>query len=371
MDPDIKNAVQSLHGWYDRNRRVLPWRQTSDPYAIWISEAMLQQTQVKTVIPYYQRFLERFPDVRELAGADLEAVYKLWEGLGYYSRARHLHQAAGALAAETGGRLPDDEIRLRRLPGIGPYIAAAILSIAFKQPFAVVDGNVKRVLARLFLLDIPVNQSASHTVFQGFADRLLDRTDPGRHNQAVMELGALVCTPKNPACGQCPVSFFCKAFEKNAVLQYPRRDKRPALPVKRWASGVIVKNGQVLLVRRPETGLLSGLWEFPCVPVGNAPDTPSDTTADKADADEGEIEVGLRRTVGLHVSPARRITTIRHTYTHFKLVMDVFLCDFDGGRVRLSGPADFKWLKPDKISALALHKAVHKALPDIIKAVMK
>ena len=367
MAIDIKHTVQPLHDWYDQNRRVLPWRQTSDPYAIWVSEVMLQQTQVKTVIPYYNRFLGRFPDVPSLAGADLGEVYKLWEGLGYYSRARYLHQAAGTLAAETGGRLPDDPNRLRRLPGVGPYIAAAILSIAFQQAFAVVDGNVKRVLARLFLLDIPVNRGASYTVFQGFADGLLDRTDPGRHNQAVMELGALVCTPKNPACDICPVSFFCKAFEKNLVPQYPRREKRPALPVKRWASGVIVKNGHVLVVRRPDTGLLAGLWEFPCVPVDN----PVDKTVEKEEAPKGRIEAGLRSTVGLHVSPTRRITTIRHTYTHFKLVMDVFLCSFDGGRVRLNGPAGFKWLKAERITALALHKAVHKALPAVEKALMK
>ncbi|MBR9980496.1 MAG: A/G-specific adenine glycosylase, partial [Desulfatitalea sp.] len=166
---------RALAGWYEQARRDLPWRRTHDPYPIWVSEVMLQQTQVKTVIPYYHRFLERFPDIPHLAAADLQAVYKLWEGLGYYSRARHLHQAAGIVQAQMEGRVPRDPEALRRLPGIGSYIAAAILSIAFGQPFAVVDGNVKRVLARLNRMETPVNHASGHACFQTLADRLLDR----------------------------------------------------------------------------------------------------------------------------------------------------------------------------------------------------
>lgn len=316
---------------------------------------MLQQTRVDTVIPYYRRFLEAFPDAIRLCSADLQSVYKLWEGLGYYSRARHLHRAARILTDENNGRLPRDPDALRRLPGIGDYIAAAVLSIAFDRAFAVVDGNVKRVLSRLFRLEIPVNQSGSHGDFQTFADFLLDEYDPGRHNQAVMELGALVCTPRAPACSRCPLASLCRAFREDATDLYPRRLKRSALPLQHWAAGVVPKNGRVLMIRRPEPGLLAGLWEFPCMAVQNGED-PCQTVVHAV----GSI-------TGIRSGTPSRIAGVRHTYTHFKLCLDVYLCPFRGGRVRLSGPSAFQWVLFDRIRDLPLHKAVHKALPAVEK----
>ncbi|MFZ1983631.1 MAG: A/G-specific adenine glycosylase [Desulfatitalea sp.] len=207
IPPGTRAAIRrTLGAWYDTHRRDLPWRYTRDPYAIWVSEVMLQQTQVKTVTPYFQRFMQRFPDVGRLAQADEQSVLKSWEGLGYYSRARHLHQAAQRVVHEWDGRLPSTWPEIRQLPGIGDYIAAAVLSIAFAQPHAVVDGNVKRVLARLLRMATPINAAAGHQLFQAAADRLLDVQDPGRHNQAMMELGALVCTPQTPLCAQCPLA---------------------------------------------------------------------------------------------------------------------------------------------------------------------
>ncbi len=354
MDSDAMAGISAALGrWYESSKRDLPWRRTQDPYAIWVSEVMLQQTQVNTVIPYYHRFLDRFPGVVELAAADIGEVYKLWEGLGYYSRARHMHQAAGVMAAETGGKLPTDPDALRGLPGIGPYIGAAVSSIAFGLPFAVVDGNVKRVLARLFLLEPPANNASSIKTFQRVADGLLDQQNPGRHNQAMMELGALICAPNNPRCSKCPLTVHCRAFQDSKTGEYPRRIKRPALTYQHWTSGVIVRKGRILAVQRPETGLLCGLWEFPCIPL-------------KKEDDPLEALVsGLYKIVGIHVASPVRITTVNHTYTHFKLIMDVFCCHFKSGRVRLNGPAAFKWVKPVEITALPLHKAVHKALPAI------
>ena len=203
---EIAAVRRALGAWYRKNQRRLPWRATQDPYRVWVSEVMLQQTQVKTVIPYWERFLEAFPDVESLAAAETQAVLKHWEGLGYYRRAHHLMAAARAIVEEHDGRLPTEREAFRRLPGVGDYIANAVLSIAFGQPWAVVDGNVKRVLARLFRLEEPVKRPAAHALYQALADRLLDTTDPSGHNQGLMELGALVCTPRNPSCRACPLS---------------------------------------------------------------------------------------------------------------------------------------------------------------------
>lgn len=353
-EPARQVATQkALSAWYERHRRDLPWRRTRDPYAIWISEVMLQQTQVKTAIPYYQRFMARFPDVERLARADEQTVLKAWEGLGYYSRARHMHRAAQIIMG-SGGRVPSDRPSLRQLPGIGDYIAAAVLSIAFGRAYAVVDGNVKRVLSRLLCMGEPVNQAKGQPLFQTAADQLLDRRRPGLHNQAVMELGALVCSPNRPACGRCPLSFNCCALRRRLVDHFPHRVERRPLVEQQWAAGVIIKNGRLLLTRRPATGLLAGLWEFPSVrPAAGQ---------DPARACRDYIAASL----GLQVSTQRHIASIRHAYTHFKLRLDAYRCDWHSGRVRLDrdcGPADFQWVRPGQIERFALHRAVHKVLP--------
>ena len=208
-----------------KHHRDLPWRKTDDPYAIWVSEVMLQQTQVKTVMPYYEKFLSDYPDIITLANADLQHILKNWEGLGYYARARNLHQAAIVVLNHHNGCVPDEYETLRKLTGIGDYIASAIMSIAYGRPYAVVDGNVKRVISRLMTIEEPVNKPASHAVFKNHADTILDRKDPGTFNQAMMELGALICTPKNPSCPNCPVIRFCNAFLKNKTHLYPKRIK--------------------------------------------------------------------------------------------------------------------------------------------------
>ncbi len=349
--PHICSGLRrSLAGWYRRARRDLAWRRTCDAYRIWVSEIMLQQTQVKTVEPYYDRFVARFPDISSLAGADLQSVLKLWEGLGYYCRARNLHKAAGIIATEMDGRIPDTWEALRRLPGIGDYIAAAVLSIAFGRIHAVVDGNVKRVLARLFMMDAAVNQTASHKVFHALARQLLDERNPGDHNQAMMELGALICTPRTPDCTHCPVRRYCQALQKKATRLYPKKDQRQALPTRRIVAGVVFKKGKILLVQRPEQGLLAGLWEFPCGPL--------DEGADPARACPEQLKSTVNLAVTVHCHP----DIVSHVYTHFKLQMNVCLCRWQAGRVRLNGYAGFKWLSLSQIADLPLHGAMHKAL---------
>jgi A/G-specific adenine glycosylase len=306
---------------------------------------MLQQTQVNTVIPYYHRFLDLFPDVAALARAVLQDVLKCWEGLGYYARARNLHRAAAIVVNRFNGRVPDDWKHFRSLPGVGPYIGAAVLSIAHDRVLAVVDGNVKRVLARIFEDSTPVNGSTAHKLFSRLADILIDPTSPGRYNQALMEVGALVCRPANPRCDQCPVIAFCRAYRHGSVDDYPRRNQRKPVPEMRIAVGVIRRNGRVLITQRRPDGLLGGLWEFPGGKM-----KPGET-AEAACRREITEEVGLDIRVDSH------LTQVRHAYTHFKIVMDVFLCDYIKGTVQLHGPVDHCWIDMADIDRYPIPKA--------------
>lgn len=244
----------ALVRWYDRNKRDLPWRRTRDPYAIWVSETMLQQTQVATVLPYYHRFMEAFPSVEALDRAPLDAVRSVWTGLGYYRRVANLKQAARLLVSRHGGRLPADYQALLRLPGIGRYTAGAVMSIAFGRPYAAPDGNVQRVYARLLGILAPkeIDQAA---------EQMVSRSRPGDFNQAVMELGATVCLPATPLCGRCPLAHWCRARASGA-FDVPRRQPARTRAVE-WPLVLVESRSRILLHRRPEGGLLAGLWELP------------------------------------------------------------------------------------------------------------
>ncbi len=262
-DRIIPTLRRRLLAWYQDHQRDLPWRQTRDPYRIWISEVMLQQTQVATVIPYYHRFLRRFPDLPTLARADMQEILKLWEGLGYYRRAHNLHQAARMLMDDSNGRIPHRRRPFLALPGVGNYIANAVMSIAFDLPCAVVDGNVKRVLARLGGMAEAVNHPPAHRTYQLAADRLLDDRCPGRFNQALMELGALVCTPRTPNCKACPWQAYCFARKHDATGDLPQRIRKAPKKEHAMVAGVLCHRHRLLIVQRPPEGLLAGLWEFP------------------------------------------------------------------------------------------------------------
>jgi A/G-specific adenine glycosylase len=347
---EISGLRRRLLAWYERNRRRLPWRETRDPYRIWVAEVMLQQTQVKTVLPYYRRFLKQYPSLRRLARADLQAVLKLWEGLGYYARARNLHRAAGQLV-QGGGRVPDRWEEFRRLPGVGDYIAAAVLSIAFGRPHAVVDGNVKRVLARLFTIAAPANAASSRKVFQGQADRLLDRRRPGDFNQALMELGALVCTPKAPSCPVCPLNRLCAACRSGRVALYPRRVASRSIPEVQIAVGVVFKAGRLLITQRPTQGLLGGLWEFPGGKIHAGEPPPAACTRE------------IKEEVNLAVEITRPLAEVRHAYSHFRIHMHVFCCRFVAGRVRRKGPAAHRWIRIAEIDRFPFPRANHRFIP--------
>ncbi len=350
-DGDLRPIRAPLLRWYDANKRDLPWRHTRDPYAIWISEAMLQQTRVETVIPYWQRFLEAFPDAYALATADLDDVYAVWTGLGYYSRARNLKHAAESIVREHAGRLPDTAEELQTLKGIGRYTAGAVASIAFEREAPLVDGNVIRVFARL--LGVREDSAAKAVVDRLWrvAETLVVGERPGDLNQALMELGATVCTPRSPHCLICPVRAHCDAHARGDAEALPIKKKKAGAKPMRAVAVWIERKGRVLAVRRPETGLMAGLWELPGGEI-----------EPKAEAKERVAEV-LREAVGLELLDAERVGEVEHLFTHRRLALEVFRARVEpGGRVRRSGYIAHRWVAPDSLLDLAHAGPTRKAL---------
>ena len=256
---------RALLAWYDQNWRDLPWRRSRDPYAIWLSEIMLQQTTVRAVEPRWEQFLRRWPRVEDLAAADPGEVLHEWTGLGYYARARNLHRAARRVMEDFGGRIPERFELLLALPGMGNYTAAAVASIAFGEPVAAVDANIERVIARLITLEDNVKSAKGKRLLREEAEELLDRKRPGDFNQAMMELGALVCQPKKPACTVCPVKRSCRAYAEGTPTAYPKRQPKPAMESVREAAVVVWRDGRFLVLRRPARGSFAGMWELPRV----------------------------------------------------------------------------------------------------------
>lgn len=261
---DIPKLRRRLLAWFDRHRRDLPWRRTRDPYRIWLSEMMLQQTQVATALPYYERFLRAFPTLRALAAAKLDDVLALWAGLGYYARARNLHKAAGMIVSEYGGEMPATAEELRRLPGTGPYSAAAVASIVSDERAAAVDGNVARVISRLCAVECEVSSTPARRLIQQFADQLMPPRRCGDFNQAMIELGATVCLPGSAAaCTRCPLMTHCEAMNRGIVGRLPLKKKKTAVRAETHVVAAIERAGRWLVIQRPSGGLWGGLWELP------------------------------------------------------------------------------------------------------------
>lgn len=340
--PQLGAIVRPLLAWWDANQVDLPWRRTRDPYRIWVAEIMLQQTQIATVLPYYARWLDAFPSVDALAAAEPDEVLKLWEGLGYYRRARHLHAAARTVLAEHGGQLPRSVAGLMALKGIGRYTAGAIASIAFGVPAPVVDGNVSRVLTRLTDDDGDITQTGTRNRLWALADTLVPDDRPGAFNQALMELGQRVCVPARPRCHQCPVADHCAARRHGTQLERPVRPPRRRTPHYDVAAGVIRRDdGRILIAQRPADGLLGGLWEFP---------------GGKQEAGE-TLQQTLRREIaeelGVEIRVGRPLITIKHAYTHFRITLHAFHAEFGGGRVQHLGVADHAWVMLDQLDRYA------------------
>ncbi|EOH84482.1 A/G-specific adenine glycosylase [Enterococcus sp. DIV1279b] len=263
----IKTFQETFLTWYHKEKRNLPWRATNDPYAIWISEIMLQQTRVETVIGYFYRFMEQFPTIQDLAAAEEQKLLKVWEGLGYYSRARNLKAAAQQIVAEFDGEMPRSIEEIRSLKGIGPYTAGAIGSIAFGLPEPAIDGNVMRVVSRLFCIEADIAKASSRRPFDEAMRTIISPDEPGEFNQALMDLGSRICTPTTPKCEECPISQYCLAYAENRQTDFPVKSKKAKPKDVYYIAGAIEDQGSFLLVQRPETGLLASMWHFPLVEV--------------------------------------------------------------------------------------------------------
>lgn len=356
--PKVPSALKihirrKLLTWYDRNRRPLPWRsRAADAYAQWVAEIMLQQTQVDTVVAYYERFLRRFPSVRALATADHAEVLRYWEGLGYYRRALHLHRAAKALHAQSLP-VPSSVKGLRALPGVGEYTASAVASIAFNARTAAVDGNVARVLARLFGIEEDVTLAGGKRRVLELAEALLSVRRPGDFNQAWMDLGSLVCTPRSPKCGPCPLARVCHAARLGRVEAFPRRSasRRVAPRATELVVGVFVQGDKFLVRRRPEGGLWSGLWEFPATPLDGAI-----APARLARRLAAEKHLGL-------CTRLRRVALVERQLTHRHVTFYVYVAEVKNDAVVNRGPSD-RWVtrvKFKKLSVSSAHRQVYAA----------
>jgi A/G-specific adenine glycosylase len=327
----MSRFASRLLNWYRQNGRTLPWRGHRDPYAVWVSEIMLQQTRVETVIPYFEKWMKRFPTVKALAQSSEQDVLNLWEGLGYYSRARNLHKAAKIVIERYNGQLPQDLDALRKLPGIGRYTVGAIASMAFGMDVPALDGNIRRVLARIFDVNEPADSPAGERILWGLAAKYLPTGEAGNYNQALMDLGAAVCLPKNPRCLICPVMKLCKAHELGIQESRPVMKPKKKTPHYVHAAAVIEKNGRVLLARRPPKGLLGGMWEFPNARVNGDP--------------AKELAKAIQTAARLKVRRKDALKVVEHAYSHFSVTVHPFRCEL----ILASKNQNVKWVRVEEL----------------------
>lgn len=342
MDKD--DFASQLLDWYKIHGRSLPWRGVRDPYAVLVSEYMAQQTRVETVIPYYHRWMSLFPTVRHLAAAPLDVLLKAWEGLGYYARARNLHKAAIVIETEYNGVIPQTVEELRRLPGIGLYTAAAVASLAFGVDEPALDGNLRRVLARLTALPLDTRSPKGEAHLLETARRLLPPGRAGDFNQALMDLSNQICLPKKPLCSNCPLLEFCQARQTGHQADFPVKTIKPTVPTISVTAGIIKNNGLVLLSKRPAAGLLGGLWEFPGGKQETGESLPMCLTRE------------LREELGIEVVVGKELGVFKHAYSHYKVVLHAFECQITEGEPRPLVSDGLVWTEIDSLEEYAMGK---------------
>ena len=340
-----KDIQTRLLRWFKKNKRDLPWRKTAAPYAIWVSEIMLQQTQVTTVLPYYRKFLKSFPTVRNLARADLSRVLKIWEGLGYYSRARNLHRASQIVLNHYHGRIPNTLEELANLPGIGRSTAGAILSFAFNKDAAILDGNAKRVLSRLFAVSASSEKRKTENTLWQISESLIPKGSSNPFNQALMDLGSMICTPRDPSCPECPLRTLCKGRRSGEPERFPPKIPKKKIPHVEAVCAVIWKKRKVLLNQRPPTGLLGGLWEFP--------NWKSESKSQLS------LKGVLKKEMGMNVDVKESIGTFRHTFSHFKLTLHVYHCQ------HVNGKGKGRWIAARNLHLLPISR-IHRRIAESI-----
>jgi A/G-specific adenine glycosylase len=345
---DLNKFQKALLNWFQNNKRILPWRDSETWYPVFLSEFLLQQTQVEQALPYFNRFIRQYPDIYDLADADEDEVLALWTGLGYYARARNMLKAARQIVQNHGGKFPEDHQQALELPGIGPYTAAAILSIAYGKPYPVVDGNVQRVITRLQSITSDLRSRETLKKINGFSHLLIDNNAAGSYNEAMMELGALICRPQNPLCSQCPVHTFCDAREKGIQLKLPVKSTKIKKKVKKQIVFAIQKHNQFLLVKRPAQGLLASMWEFPNVENGDLSQS------------EDTLKRVLKEDYGISGKVLKVSEPMKHTYSHFSLNYRPVLVQLESGECKVDRHVDWRWQDAGDFERLPLHGAHRK-----------
>lgn len=350
IDDKKTGLRRSFLSWFRKYAREMPWRQTKDPYRIWISEIMLQQTRVEAVIPYYKRFTKAFPTVFDLSKAKEDRLLKLWEGLGYYNRAHNLKKGALWIVKECNGEFPGTVDEWLNVPGVGRYTAGAICSIAFDLQAPLLDGNVKRVFSRLFAVQQSIEETKTIQSMWTAAEQLVPKKSPGDFNQALMELGATICVPKNPKCGECPVKKYCEAYALSDQSSFPVKKKKEKVPHVQVVAAAIKKNGRYLLGKRPEGKLLAGLWEFPGGKV-----EPGETH-EEALVRELIEELDIKTQVG------ELLAEVEHAYSHYSVSIRLYACEIISGKPKTVYHSALKWITKKQMSNYALPKANLKFL---------
>jgi A/G-specific adenine glycosylase len=343
-DSSPTGLADRLLAWYTLHARAIPWSGSRNPYAVWVSEIMLQQTQVETVIPYYTRWMQRFPTLASLAEASEQEVLSCWEGLGYYSRARSLHKAARQVVQDLSGNLPSDAIALQRLPGIGRYTAAAVASIAFGEDQAALDGNIRRVLARVFNLTEPARSPEGEQRLWELAAAHLPPGRAGDYNQALMDLGATICTPHKPQCLRCPLAELCQARQLGVQEQRPVNMPRRRVPHITVTAWVLSRGGEVLITLRPSRGLLGGMWEFPGGKQEEGEDLPAC------------LQRELQEELGIIVGVGELFGIYHHAYTHFSVTLHAFRCNLVAGEPQPLHASELRWVPPARLKDFPMGK---------------
>ncbi|MFC7373628.1 A/G-specific adenine glycosylase [Fictibacillus iocasae] len=355
----ILEFQQNLLTWYKENHRKLPWRESRDPYRIWVSEIMLQQTRVDTVIPYYNNFIEKFPELKDLAEAEPEQVMKAWEGLGYYSRVMNLQTAVKEVRERFDGIVPRTPEGISSLKGVGPYTAGAVLSIAYGVPEPAVDGNVMRVLSRILLIDEDIAKPKTRKTFEKAVRELISHEDPSSFNQALMELGAIICTPRSPACLVCPVQNECRAFAEGRQQELPVKTKKTKVKTVNMSAVIAYDEaGRLIIHKRPETGLLATLWEFPNVEANAVSDT----------ARSNEAQAYIYEQSGAEISIKGKIGYIEHVFSHLKWKIDVWEAEIKKLPDEL--PEDWRLLSVEDTEKLAFPVSHQKMIKLVKEAIL-
>ena len=333
----------SLLSWFDLEKRDLPFRKNRNPYRVWVSEIMLQQTKVDTVIPYYNNWIKSYPDIISVCESSESSLLKSWEGLGYYSRCRNFHKAAKIVCEKYDAKIPDSWDKFRSLPGVGDYTAGAVLSIAFKKPFIALDGNVKRVMARI----LGRKKLSKYNILRFTSDlnKWLDHNRPGDFNEAMMELGACICIPQSPKCYKCPISKFCTAYKSGSPLNYPIKKKNKRVPHYTFV-GCLIKQKNKILIQKRKNNMLNGLWEIPNKRVNNINHIIK------------ELNNYINEHYGFDIKIRKQLVTVSHSYSHFKMKLILFECK-KFGRIKNYNQT-YNWIKKSDISNYAFHKVNHK-----------